>query len=625
MSAFLFLLVKLNLAMGTAILLVALLRRPLRALFGATIAYAIWLLVPIAGIACLFPPRVGAPVTLAPVSAAPVSAINHIADSALRVTEQLTGQGPLPAITVPSPATTHAMPDTVLLLFAGWAVGMLLMASYLIWLQLRFSAAMRRGEAGPAVLGFLRSRIVTPDNFQEHFTPQEQAAILAHERVHLVRQDARVNALAALLRCLCWFNPFIHLGAHWLRIDQELACDATVVAGAIPRQTYAEALLKSQMMVASLPLGCNWPGPQHPLIERIVLLKRQPPGAARRLAGVSLVMVAATSAGLGAWAAQPPGAAKPAAARHPGSALATLAAPSAAPNTTPSAMPAAAPAQTARDTGLNPLAAEANPTSSGREMDTSREVHAEVLPVPARVQAPSADRIQAQMEPTLAGLPQIASVSEPLNSAGDTASGAPLVAKTEPVVMPNTPSGVGDPDTTVCRAPQRIAGSDQFGPQVCLHNYEWWKVAMDGKDVTPDGKTLIARPIVDKSKKRVMTAHAETAAALTCLLNHVPDRCKQLFAGHARLQLQFWRRAGSGSIELGPLVSSEYAGTESPNVYTTRTFGGRTADVYYVRFRSQNTTFYIAPPGPDGEIRYIRNRSGAPDDENEDLFVRGPA
>ena len=51
MSAFLSLLVKLNLAMGMAIVLVALLRRPLRAHFGAPIAYAIWFLVPIAGLA----------------------------------------------------------------------------------------------------------------------------------------------------------------------------------------------------------------------------------------------------------------------------------------------------------------------------------------------------------------------------------------------------------------------------------------------------------------------------------------------------------------------------------------------------------------------------------------------
>jgi len=56
--------------------------------------------------------------------------------------------------------------------------------------------------------------------FSRAFHVQEQAAILAHERIHLARQDARINALAALLRCLCWFNPLIHLGARWLRIDQ---------------------------------------------------------------------------------------------------------------------------------------------------------------------------------------------------------------------------------------------------------------------------------------------------------------------------------------------------------------------------------------------------------------------
>ena len=87
------------------------------------------------------------------------------------------------------------------------------------------------------MLGFLRPRIVTPDGFLTHFTPREQAAILAHERAHLARQDARINALAALLRCLCWFNPLMHLGARWLRIDQELACDASGVAGAFRAAT----------------------------------------------------------------------------------------------------------------------------------------------------------------------------------------------------------------------------------------------------------------------------------------------------------------------------------------------------------------------------------------------------
>ena len=74
------------------------------------------------------------------------------------------------------------------------------------------------------------------------------------------------------------------------------------------------------------------------------------------------------------------------------------------------------------------------------------------------------------------------------------------VTATEPVLVPNTPSGEGDPNNIVCRAPQRIAGSDQFSPQACGHNYEWQKLAANGKDLAPDGKTLIDRPTVANPK-----------------------------------------------------------------------------------------------------------------------------
>ena len=61
MTDFLLILGKLNLAMAAAIIVVYLFRRPLRILFGAPVAYAIWLLVPIVIFACLLPPRVISP------------------------------------------------------------------------------------------------------------------------------------------------------------------------------------------------------------------------------------------------------------------------------------------------------------------------------------------------------------------------------------------------------------------------------------------------------------------------------------------------------------------------------------------------------------------------------------
>src|SRR5579859_4063115 len=302
MADFLLLLGRLNLAVGTAIVAVYLLRRPLRTQFGAPIAYAIWLLVPMAGIASVMPPGVVPPAAhFIPVhyAAAPLSAFGQISHPALRITERLVGQSALahPVMAARTLASGHGTADTAMLFFAAWALGTTVMALHLARLQARFHAAVQLGVAGPAVLEMLRPRIVMPDAFQEHFTAAEQAAVLAHEQVHLARQDARINALAALLRCLCWFNPLVHFGVASLRIDQELACDATAVAGPVSRRDYANALLKSHVMVTALPLGCNWPQSQHPLVERVALLKRKPPNTARRVVGTAFVVLAATFAG----------------------------------------------------------------------------------------------------------------------------------------------------------------------------------------------------------------------------------------------------------------------------------------------------------------------------------------
>ena len=409
MSGFLLLLIKVNLAMGAAIVLISLIRRPFRAQFGAPIAYAIWLLVPIAAASSLLPPReVPAPAYIATVHAPSASApvTGYAAPSVLRVIGELDGESALmPSAPMKPSGSAYGLFHTSLLPFATWALGMLFTAANLTRVHLRFSAAVRRGQAGPAVLGFFSPRIVTSDGFEEQFTPQEQSAILAHERVHLARQDARINALAAFLRCFCWFNPLIHLGARFLRIDQELACDATTVCGAISRRDYSTALLKSQVMVGVLPFGCNWPGPQHPLVERIALLQRERPGAVRRVAGVSLVLLTATCAGLGAWAAQPPVAAKSMAA--------------------PSIVLAARPAIVMARIAHEPV------TNVSDSVPPNKAISA--TPVPVRVEAPRTADIAALTGTTSAAPPQITSSIALLNTANQATD------RTSPDALPEPP------------------------------------------------------------------------------------------------------------------------------------------------------------------------------------------
>ena len=265
---------QLNTALAVAVLVVMLLRRPVRKFFGAQTAYGFWLLVPVAALATLLPSR----------------------------TVQLV------LTTSPSPLLDATSFDLGwLLLFWTWTLGFLILLHHLANAQKSFDDAVLDGEAGPAVAGFLDPKIVIPDDFASRYTHDEQAAILAHEEVHLRRQDARLNAVAALLRCICWFNPLVHIGARLMRVDQEMACDALALArhpGA--RRVYAHALLKTQMTDQALPVGCYWPGGgDHPLTERIEMLTAKRPKRARRLVGVGMVLSAAILSGWSAWAAQP--------------------------------------------------------------------------------------------------------------------------------------------------------------------------------------------------------------------------------------------------------------------------------------------------------------------------------
>jgi hypothetical protein len=93
-----------------------------------------------------------------------------------------------------------------------------------------------------------------------------------------------------------------------MRIDQEMACDETVVTR-FPdaRRAYAQALVKAQLAIRPLPLGCYWPsGTEHPLLERIAMLKRNDLSRSRRLAGGAALAVLCAATGLAAWASQPP-------------------------------------------------------------------------------------------------------------------------------------------------------------------------------------------------------------------------------------------------------------------------------------------------------------------------------
>lgn len=275
-------LLRVNLAAAAAVLLVLALRRPVRAGFGAEIAYCLWLAPLLAAAASLLPARslvfaqAGAPF------APPVALSDPVA--ALLVADGRAG-----------------------LVVAVWLAGMAATAGLMTWAQMRFLRGARLGLEGPALVGVVSPRLVVPADYERRYTADERGIIRAHERMHMDRDDNLANALIAVLQVLGWFNPLVHAAARCARADQELACDAGVIARHPGlRRRYAETLLKTQLAPAALPLGCYWPAPAlHPLEERITALRQGTPQVRRHLAGAAAVLLVTLGAGAGSWLAKP--------------------------------------------------------------------------------------------------------------------------------------------------------------------------------------------------------------------------------------------------------------------------------------------------------------------------------
>jgi beta-lactamase regulating signal transducer with metallopeptidase domain len=274
-------LLHLNLAAAAAVLAVLAVRPAVRRQFGAEIAYRLWVCVPVAALSALFP-----------------------AAAATRIVPPGLGWHFDPVYSASQGLALAPARPILALWLAGLALGLVIIA----YCQLRFLRMARRGRAGPAVTGFFAPRIIMPGDAESRYSAEERVLIRAHERTHIDRGDPRTNGLIAFAQCFCWFNPLVHLAAREARLDQELACDAAVLAHRPgQKRRYAETLLKTQIGAVATPLGCHWlaGAAPHPLEQRIKALRRPAPDFRSRDLGLGLMAFAVLVAAYGAWKAQP--------------------------------------------------------------------------------------------------------------------------------------------------------------------------------------------------------------------------------------------------------------------------------------------------------------------------------
>jgi beta-lactamase regulating signal transducer with metallopeptidase domain len=287
-----------TLAISIALALVGLLRKPMQLAVGARVAYWLWLLVPAMTVAVILP--------------TPQALLFARADI---LPDHLTSA--FTSVTSGHPASHRALLTNVAL--SIWSIGTGAMLLLMRTRQLAFArtlGALTRGVDGlyrvsvtaPMLVGAWRSKIVVPMDFEARYSPKERELILAHERAHAARLDVAANAVASFILCLQWFNPLAYRALAWLRMDQELACDALVLLQrGDARRHYADALLKTQLATESawqLSVGCHWQS-AHPLKERVAMLKRPLPARTRRLAGLAFIAAFTGIVTYATWAGQP--------------------------------------------------------------------------------------------------------------------------------------------------------------------------------------------------------------------------------------------------------------------------------------------------------------------------------
>ncbi|MHB8814904.1 MAG: M56 family metallopeptidase [Steroidobacteraceae bacterium] len=284
-----------------AVSLVALMRAPLRGALGARASYWLWLAVPASAVALMLPHLDRSPGKVTAIAPDVFGWVWARMD-ALVAAIHVSGSVGAAACTV-------------------WATGAGAALAFMVLRQRSFARSLgslvpfpdgswrSHTVAEPMLIGALRPRVLVPLDFEQRYSAEEREFVLAHERAHMRRGDTVVNAFGAAWLCVFWFNPVMFWAMRLLRFDQDLACDASVLAaaGKACRGRYAEALLKAQLAGEGplfLPLACHW-GSVHPLRQRIAALRRPVAGRLRHRFGILLVAIFVASAGVAASAVQP--------------------------------------------------------------------------------------------------------------------------------------------------------------------------------------------------------------------------------------------------------------------------------------------------------------------------------
>jgi TonB family protein len=201
------------------------------------------------------------------------------------------------------PVDLHALDRPLLAGWVGLSIGVALAWlaawSVLQWRRRRWRERKVDGvrvlvsaDTGPAVVGWIRPRIVLPEWVVRDADPSVRRMILQHETEHLVSGDPRMLAFALAAVALVPWSPAAWWQLRRLRLAMEVDCDARVLARRADVRAYGELLLEVGRRGAGTRLPVAAMSEPRSFLERRIRMMTQRTHPRRIRTSLSLVAFA---------------------------------------------------------------------------------------------------------------------------------------------------------------------------------------------------------------------------------------------------------------------------------------------------------------------------------------------
>ncbi len=275
------------------LLLMLIIRQPLRKSIDANTVYNLWLVIPLSLVLYFLP--------------LPWQSLSGLSINGLSAIESQSGLMQRYLITASLNISQQLSIDNLLgmWLSSTWVLGFTLLISYWSFSQYNYRKTLKLEflteskfqqqiiESGankltiaqsnhthsPILIGLFKQVLVIPEDFETLYTTEQQQLIISHEVCHFSQHHMWTNQLALMLLALFWFNPLAWRAYAAFRQDQEHSCDQVVLARkhTQSRIQYCKALVlaaETSPPNAFTLLSFKQNGEQHFMFNRIEQIKQ---------------------------------------------------------------------------------------------------------------------------------------------------------------------------------------------------------------------------------------------------------------------------------------------------------------------------------------------------------------